>query len=107
MDLLLAVVGCAVMYPDFPHFRTLRHTIVRVTTASFYAAEKGLFSYILTFAESLLMLGLMLILPPLFGGQIMIWWSTVIARILSAILALLLKRHVDRLPFDSGDVCSK
>lgn len=51
--------------------------------------------------EPLLMLGLMLILPPLSGGQIMIWWSTVIARILSAILALLLKRHVDSLLFAS------
>ena len=24
----------------------------------------------------------MLVLPPLFGGQIMIWWSTVLARVL-------------------------
>ena len=28
--------------------------------------------------EPLLMFVLMLILPPLFGGQIMIWWSTVL-----------------------------
>ena len=70
--------------------------IVRVTTASFYASEKRAFSYVLTFIEPLLMLVLMLILPPLFGGQIMIWWSTVIARILSAVLALILKSHVDR-----------
>ena len=32
----------------------------------------------------------------MFGGQIMIWWSTVFARILSALLALILKRCVDR-----------
>lgn len=32
----------------------------------------------------------------LFGGQIMIWWSTVIARILSALLALVLKQCVDK-----------
>ena len=70
--------------------------IVRVTTASFYASEKSALSYVLTFIEPILMLTLMLILPPLFGGQIMIWWSTVIARILSAILALILKSHVDR-----------
>ena len=70
--------------------------IVRVTTASFYASEKSVFSYVLIFIEPMLMLTLMLILPPLFGGQIMIWWSTVIARILSAVLALILKNHVDR-----------
>ena len=53
-------------------------------------------SYVLTFMEPVLMLVLMLILPPLFGGQMMIWWSTVLARVLSAGLALLLKRHEDR-----------
>ena len=42
------------------------------------------------------MLVLMLILPPFFGGQIMIWWSTVWARVLSAVLALILKQRVDR-----------
>ncbi len=70
--------------------------INRITTASFYAAEKSTFSYILTFIEPLLMLLLMLILPPLFGGQIMIWWSTVFARILSGVLALILKQNADK-----------
>lgn len=70
--------------------------ILRITTASFYATEKSAYSYILTFIEPLFMLALMLILPPLFGGQIMIWWSTVIARILSALLALGLKQRVDK-----------
>lgn len=42
------------------------------------------------------MLILMFTLPPLFGGQIMIWWSTVIARILAEVLALILKQTVDR-----------
>ena len=42
------------------------------------------------------MLVLMLILPPLLGGQIMIWWSTVFARVLSACLALLMKQHEDQ-----------
>ncbi len=70
--------------------------VLRITTASFYATEKSVFSYILTFIEPLFMLVLMFILPPLFGGQIMIWWSTVLARVLSALLALLLKRRVDR-----------
>lgn len=118
-SMLLAVVGCIVMYLTrgslgllfgassevnieiakiIPIFLVSVPFVAinRVTTASFYATEKSAFSYVLTFIEPLLMLVLMLILPPLFGGQIMIWWSTVIARILSAILALLLKSHVDR-----------
>ncbi len=69
--------------------------INRITTASFYATEKSAFSYILTFIEPVLMLVLMMILPPFFGGQIMIWWSTVFARILSAFLAFILKKRVD------------
>ena len=70
--------------------------VTRVTTASFYATEESILSYILTYIEPVLMLILMFTLPPLFGGQIMIWWSTVIARILAAILALILKQTVDR-----------
>lgn len=63
--------------------------ITRIATASFYATEKSVLSYILTFIEPVFMLVLMLILPR-FGGQVMIWWSTVLARILAAILALIL-----------------
>lgn len=70
--------------------------VIRITTASFYAMKKSMYSYILTFIEPLFMLTLMLILPPIFGGQIMIWWSTVIARILAAILALMLKCCLDK-----------
>lgn len=66
--------------------------VTRVSTASFYATEKSIYSYILTFIEPVLMLAFMLILPPIFGGQIMIWWSTVIARIASAALALYLTK---------------
>lgn len=68
--------------------------IVRITTASFYATEKSAYSYILTFIEPLFMLVLMFILPPLFGGQVMIWWSTVLARVLSALLAIILISRV-------------
>lgn len=64
--------------------------ISRIATASFYATEKSVLSYILTFIEPVLMLVFMLILPPLFGGQVMIWWSTVFARIFAAVLALIL-----------------
>ena len=81
--------------------------IIRVATASFYATEKSMYSYILTFIEPVFMLVLMLILPPLFGGQIMIWWSTVNARILSALLALLLKQRVDKEDLYKGGELTK
>lgn len=38
------------------------------------------------------MLVFMLILPALFGGQVMIWWSTVFARIVAAVLALIVTK---------------
>ncbi len=112
---ILAFIGCVIMYLGRWHIGTLFGSsdtvnsetakiipiflvsvpfvaITRISTAGFYATEKAALSYILTFIEPVLMLGLMLILPPLFGGQIMIWWSTVFARIISAILALLLTK---------------
>lgn len=67
--------------------------INRITTASFYATEKSSLAYISTFIEPISMLIFILILPPLFGGQVMIWWSTVFARIISAILALAMKHY--------------
>lgn len=63
--------------------------VTRIATASFYATEKSILSYILTFIEPVFMLLLMLILPH-FGGQVMIWWRTVLSRIFSAVLALIL-----------------
>ena len=118
-SMLLSVVGCIAMYITRGSLGTLFGAsaevnaeiakimpvflvsvpfvaVSRITTSSFYATKRNTFSYILTFIEPLFMLVLMLILPPLFGGQIMIWWSTVFARVLSALLALVLKRHVDR-----------
>lgn len=62
--------------------------VTRVSTAAFYATEKSMLSYILTFAEPLLMLAMMLILPPLFGGQIMIWWSAVLAKVITAVISI-------------------
>ncbi len=117
--LLLAVLSCIIMYVTKDYIGILFGSspevnaeiskilpiflisvpfvaICRVTTASFYATEESAFSYILTFIEPIFMLVFMFILPPLFGGQIMIWWSTVFARVLSACLALILKRRVDR-----------
>ena len=42
--------------------------------------------------NTMLMLVFMLILPALFGGQVMIWWSTVFARIVAAVLALIVTK---------------
>ncbi len=112
---ILAFLGCAVMYFSRWHIGTLFGAsdtvnaetakiipiflvsvpfvaITRISTAGFYATEKAALSYILTFIEPVLMLVLMLILPPLLGGQVMVWWSTVFARIISAVLALLLTK---------------
>lgn len=117
--IFLSLIGCVIMYltkgslgvlfgaSDFVNAEITKImpvflvsvpfvAILRITTASFYATEKSTFSYVLTFIEPLFMLVFMLILPPLFGGQIMIWWSTVFARILSALLAVILKSHADK-----------
>ena len=66
--------------------------INRIITAGFYASEKSIYSYILTYIEPILMLIFLLVLPPFFGGQIMVWWSISLARILSAVLAVVLKK---------------
>jgi Na+-driven multidrug efflux pump len=118
--IFLALVGCAVMFIGSGSIGTLFGSsaqvqadisktipiflvsipfvaITRITTASFYATEKSVLSYILTFIEPVFMLIFMLILPPLFGGQLMIWWSTVLARILTATLALTLTKYAHKL----------
>lgn len=113
--IILSFIGCTAMYLGRWHIGTLFGSsdavntetakiipiflvsvpfvaITRISTAGFYATEKAVLSYILTFIEPVLMLVFMLILPPLFGGQLMIWWSTVFARIFSAVLVLVLTR---------------
>jgi putative MATE family efflux protein len=119
--IFLAIVGCIALFAGRNHIGILFGTsakvntniakiipiflvsipfvaITRIATASFYATEKNILSYVLTFIEPLLMLTFMLILPPLFGGQIMIWWSTVFARIFSALLALALTKRQNHQP---------
>lgn len=65
--------------------------ITRIVTAGFYASEKSIYSYVLTYIEPVLMLIFLLILPPFFGSQVMVWWSITLARVLSAVLAIILK----------------
>ena len=64
--------------------------ITRVTSAAFYATEKSVWSYVLILSEPVFTLVLVLILPPLFGGQIMIWWSSVAAKIVTAAVGIAL-----------------
>ena len=64
--------------------------ITRVTSAAFYATEKSVWSYVLILSEPVFTLGLVLILPPLFGGQIMIWWSSVAAKTITAVVGIVL-----------------
>lgn len=70
--------------------------VSRITTAGFYATGKSALSYILTYIEPIAMLILLLALPPLLGGQIMIWWGTAIAQIITAMLSLILKFVSDK-----------
>lgn len=118
--IILAFIGCAIMYLGRWHIGTLFGSsdavnaetakiipiflisvpfvaITRISTAGFYATEKAVSSYILTFIEPVLMLVLMLILPPPLGGQIMIWWSTVFVRIISAVLAIFMTKLSNRI----------
>lgn len=113
--LLLAFIGCIFMYLGRWHIGQLFGAsyqvniqtgkampifllsipfvaITRVATASFYATEKHVLSYILTFVEPVFMFVLMLILPLLYPEQIMIWWSTTLARMASALLAIVLQK---------------
>ncbi|MEE8808064.1 MAG: MATE family efflux transporter [Lactimicrobium sp.] len=117
-SLILAFVGCALIYAARYHIGTLFGSspqvnadvaqiiriflisipfdaITKVTTSSFYATEKNALSYILTFMEPVMMLILMAVLAPM-GGQNMIWWSAIIAKIISAMSALFLKQKESR-----------
>ena len=61
----------------------------RITTANFYATERTAFSYICVYSEPALLL-LFLFILPLFFGQAGVWWSAVLAQILTAGISLLL-----------------
>ena len=70
--------------------------ITRIATAGFYATEKSGLSYNHTIIATVLMLILLLVLHHLFGVIIMIWWSTVLARVFSAILAFILIKYCEK-----------
>lgn len=67
----------------------------RVTTSGFYATEKSLFSYILVYAEPVLLFVFLLVLPHFFGIS-GVWWSTCLSQVVCAFTALWLKRRSDK-----------
>ncbi len=71
--------------------------ISRVAVSYFYATDHSRFSYIVTYAEPILLLIALLILPP-FWGQTGVWWSIALAQSLPAAIAfvqlLIEKRQV-------------
>lgn len=67
----------------------------RVTTSSFYATEKAAFSYILVYAEPVILFVLLMVWPR-FTGLSGVWWSMCAAQILSMAAAAVLKWIEDR-----------
>ena len=67
----------------------------RITTSGFYATKRNFYSYYCVYAEPLLLVILLFILSK-FWGQAGIWWSVVLAQILTALIALILKRSIKK-----------
>lgn len=67
----------------------------RITTSGFYATEKNMFSYILVYAEPVLLFAFLLALPH-FIGISGVWWSTCLSQVVCAFIALLLKKRSDK-----------
>lgn len=70
-------------------------SFARIITSGFYATANGVFSYILVYAEPMLLLLLLLILPR-FGGQPYVWWSMAGAQLITCGIAFCLKTYSDR-----------
>ena len=66
----------------------------RVTTSAFYACEQNAASYLLGYAEPVLLLVLLLVIPR-FSGQTGVWWSMALSQILASVLAWGLKIAAD------------
>ena len=49
------------------------------------------------------MLAFMLILPRFFGGQIMVWWSTVLSQISAAALAVFFAAKTQKSSYATGE----
>lgn len=69
-------------------------SFTRVTTSCFYAIEKTVYSYILVYAEPIMLFILLLIIPPIMGLN-GVWWSMCLAQIICSGIAFVLKRKAD------------
>lgn len=67
------------------------YSVSRVTTACLYATERILLSYICVYAEPVLLLVLLLILP-VFMGQSGVWLSVVLSQCALAVISLAVRR---------------
>ena len=67
---------------------------VRITTSYFYATEKNGLSYLLVYAEPVCTLLMLLLLPPMLKLT-GVWLATPIAQVITFVIALAAKRHVD------------
>lgn len=67
----------------------------RVTAAVFYATNHCKLSYVLTYAETIVLFLLLLFVPAQYG-QMGVWWSAVGAQLIAAFLAIVLKLTTDR-----------
>lgn len=70
-------------------------SITRVTTSFFQATEQSAFSYLLVYAEPVLLLIILMVLPK-FMGLNGVWIASPLAQLLTWIVALLAKRKVDK-----------
>lgn len=70
-------------------------SFARIITSGFYATANGLFSYILVYAEPVLLFFLLLVLPEI-GGQSYVWWSVAGAQLITSVIAFLLKMYSDK-----------
>lgn len=69
-------------------------SFVRIIASYFYAVAQNLFSYILVYAEPVLLLVFLRIFPR-FGGQEFVWWSVAGIQILSFVIAVILQRYAE------------
>ncbi len=67
----------------------------RVTTSALYATEENICSYVLVYAEPILLALLLLVIPPLQGLN-GVWWSMALSQILTCLVALGIKIYSDR-----------
>ena len=70
-------------------------SVVRITTSYFYATEKAALSYLLVYAEPVCTLLLLVVLPLAFklAG---VWAAVPAAQIITFVIALIAKHHVDK-----------